>query len=411
MNFVSLYRSLLKGVHAAKGNPHHLQDTRFILSYPLVEPAFYTTTLGSGVEHPGPLKGIDAQKIVQLCCNDLRRAFESVSFEMVSVTQRFIHMRELAWLKSRLENIVSEATEQILNEARAVASDLPNDDFLSEEVFLRHTHGSSKEVSKAEAAAGSAVKRPKGVASAGALGLRQEMFILQHRTQFPLVREFFNSFAADPQAIANVAMSNAKLQDFVRRNTSRTVTCKNGDVAVTIAVRPFDSSITRKPVGEGSPFSHAYRYFMVRFHVVPHDPSVLSVDVINSYFLRLDVASLELVEDVGYLHASGVWKLAQQVNARRGNMSGSPRNVSGNADDGGGEKSCEVPDEAARPAQPSLQSDPSLQFELSFINASDGPTVMKGQLYYTLTEKDSKLNSEMRVRVISFGNLLLLNDE
>ncbi|RNF10265.1 uncharacterized protein Tco025E_06831 [Trypanosoma conorhini] len=415
MNFLPLYRSLLKRIHAAQRHPHHLQDIRFILSYPPVDTSSSTLTNSRGScdcnlqrrrQHTGP------SRVVRVCCEDLRRALlsstgatdaPSTPPALPPVAQRFIHLRELAWLKTRLEKISSETTQRILREAERVASELNEDDFLDDAVFAAKdpaTAGDTDDASRPHSDAEGDVGAT-GVASAGELGPRREMFVLRHLAPFPLAKNYLSSFKMDPCAIAAAAASNEQLINFVRRHVPRRVECRNADLALTVSVRPFDAALQGRPVATGSPFSQASRCFMLQFGLQPHDPTA-RIEVVSSYFLRLDVASSELLEDVGYVHAAHVWKLAQEPFRGGGECRGDTENSDGAAA-AEEEDHRQSPDEAEN-------EEASPRFELSFVNPTDNPMVMKGQLYYVLrTDGDKTPACELPVRVISFGHLLMFN--
>ncbi|CBH14728.1 hypothetical protein, conserved [Trypanosoma brucei gambiense DAL972] len=415
MNFVPLYRSILKGIHTAKRHPYHLQDIRFILSYPLVKPVYYATKPNSELKQLEPLQGIDTPLLVRTCLEDLRRAFMSVPSKDMSVAQQFVYMRELGWLKCRLENIASESTDAILKEARVVASEVTDDDFLDDQIIVRQGRPNNKELQCVQTGNNGSEMGDcgYGVASAGAIGLRYEMFILQNVAPLPLVKEFLSSFSQNTEAAAAAATSNQKLQEFARRYVPRTVMCQNEDLTLTVTVNAFDAALTRKSTEENNPFARVHRYFMIRFDLSPSDPLVLGVDVVNSYFLRLDAGSAELVEDIGYLHAADVWKLSQELRVKGSGSSTDSDDIKDNGcvDGSGSSKEHAAEGNVNCMDHNEHEHNPTSHFELSFINPSDGPTIMKGQLYYTLRTKSSASASKMNVGVISFGHILLFNDE
>ncbi|EKF31656.1 hypothetical protein MOQ_004501 [Trypanosoma cruzi marinkellei] len=420
MSLLPLYRSLLRRIHAAKCHPHHLQDIRFILSYPLVETASRTVTssdevCGSGLLQQQQQQRADSSHVVRACCDDLHRALlsdshvcdtPSTSRSLSPVAQRFIHMRELAWLKTRLEKVLSASTQTILKEAEMVASELNETDFLDDAFFAEKDPTKDGEAEKEWRPHNNAEEDicATGVASAGELGLRREMFVLRHIAPFPLAAYYLSSFNMDSRAIVAAAGNNERLLDFVQQHVPRRVVCQNADLTLTVSVRLFDEAMEGKRVEKGSPFSQARRSFMLSFELQPHDPTT-RIDVVNSYFLRLDVASSELLEDVGYIHAAHIWKLAQYPHRGNGTCCDS---IDDNDDDG--RSNGDATDDHHRHCHEGVVDDVTSQFELSFINPSDNPMVMKGQLYYILrAENDNSPACELPVRVISFGQLLLFN--
>ncbi|KEG11347.1 hypothetical protein DQ04_02721060 [Trypanosoma grayi] len=323
---------------------------------------------------------------------------QAASPNLTPVAQRFIHMRELAWLKTRLEDVMSNATDAILKEARMVASDLSECDFLDDALFSRTAtqHDEDAADGKIRHDACEENKCVGGVASAGELGPRREMFILRHVAPFPLAKEYLGAFGMDRNAVSAAAVSHEQLVDFARCHVPRRITCQNSDLTITVTVRPFDPAVTGGRLAEsGGPFAQAHRCFMLRFDLQPHDPAA-RIDVVNSYFLRLDLASSELLEDVGYVHAAHVWRLSQPPFRRRDSNKGSSSSGDNDNDNDNGNGYTE-----------SLP-----RFELSFVNPSDSPMVMKGELYYILrTDNDKTPACELPIRVVSFGHLLLFNGE
>lgn len=411
MCFLPLYRSLLKRLHAAQNYPHHLQDIRFILSYPpLVSGALCTGAEGGGVGDC-ELRPLDNAQVVRSCAADLRRALLPPSFVSSpppTVAERFIRMRELAWLRTRLEDISSEATRAIRREARMVESELGEGDFLDDDTFAENkmAAGTTEPCGGAgrDECAG-------GVASAGELGKRREMFVLRRVAPFPLAREYLSDFTMDPKAVATACASSERLVEFVQRHVPRCVECQNADLTLSVSVRLFDAAMIGRRVEqweEECPFAQARRHFMLHFSLRPHDRRS-RVDVVNSYFLRLDVASSELLEDVGYVHAAHVWQVAQTLgNEECGGALGDPDKSNNNNDNSNNNNAGNEGGEQDEVDAVDARS----QFELSFLNPSDNPMVMKGQLYYTLrTDNDNTDASNLPIRVISFGHLLLFNGD
>ncbi|KAG8344676.1 hypothetical protein ERJ75_000776500 [Trypanosoma vivax] len=398
MNFAPVYRALLKGIHAAREFPHHLQDIRFILSYPLVHPVLHATQGSGEAQRLMNEPCVDSALIVRICCRDLRRAIQSTGRNNSGphsgslVAQQFIRMRELAWLKARLENITSEATTTLLKECHTVGSKLSDKDFLDDELFERTEPGCAPTSSGSNSQENSSA----AVASAGAIGPRREMFVLRNTSSFPLIKEFLGSFSVSPRGAAEAAeTSNEHLQSFVKQNIPRTVTSQNEDITLTVTVRPFDPNAAYKSGSDDCPFAQAHRYLMLNFLLEPYNDRAC-VDVVNSYFVRLDVASSELVEDVGYVHASHVLNLSQREEASESGDGGKARKSEG----------------TKKRIIWHRSSPGSSQFELSFINLSDTPAVMKGQLHYIIrTENKKQGTSESTVRTISFGHILLFNGE
>ncbi|RNF12002.1 hypothetical protein TraAM80_00562 [Trypanosoma rangeli] len=419
MNYLSLYRSLLKRIHAAHRHPHHLQDIRFILSYPPVDANSCTSKTScercdfnqQQQQRAGP------SQIVRACCEDLRCALlPSTGVEdalltspaLSPVAQQFINLRELVWLKTRLEKIVSDSTQKIVREAEMVASELSENDFLDDAVFDEKDPTKNLETDDAlmPHSDSEGDERATGVASAAELGLRREMFVLRHLAPFPLAKHYLSSFNMEPRAVLAAATSTERLIDFARRHIPRRVECRNADLTLTVSVRLFDAALQGKLPEQGSPFSQAYRCFMLQFDLQPHDPAA-RIEVVNSYFLRLDVASSELLEDVGYVHAAHVWTLVQEPFRGIGKCGGS----SGNGDCSDSRNAEAAAEEDYRHNQNEGENEEVLsRFELSFVNPGDNPMVMKGQLYYVLRmDSDKSPTCELPVRVISFGHLLLFN--
>lgn len=76
-------------------------------------------------------------------------------------------------------------------------------------------------------------------------------------------------------------------------------------------MNPFDAKYTHKDQAGVGFFATAHRQFMVRFTLKPIR-STNYIQIVNSYFARLDFHTGQLIEEVGYLHSGDVRQLLQE---------------------------------------------------------------------------------------------------
>lgn len=76
-------------------------------------------------------------------------------------------------------------------------------------------------------------------------------------------------------------------------------------------MKPFDAKYTHKDQAGVGFFATAHRQFMVHFTVKPIKPTNY-IQIVNSYFARLDFNTGQLIEEIGYLHSSDVRRLLQE---------------------------------------------------------------------------------------------------
>ncbi|KAH9601411.1 hypothetical protein LSM04_001399 [Trypanosoma melophagium] len=456
MNLIPYYRSILKGIHAAKHCPHHLQDIRFILSYPPVENIIKSTCNTQDVcknsseeKEPHKQEKVDSNYIVRICCEDLRRAFlpdscisstnELISPILSPAAQRFIHLRELLWIKERLEDIARNNKEMGLvggihaengNVEKCVDSENDVIGFLGDEVFLNEDLQSGekekhlrKEKDKNEDCDILAFHEDilpdntvtnddndndntdkdfnlldrninslyRGIPTIGDLYGRGEPVLAMHSTSFHLTKHYLNSFGLNLHAITEVITSTERLTQFLQEQIPRTVTCRNENITLTATVRPFDTALGKCSVKGVDPFELARRTFVLEFSLKPENPSHI-VDMVDAYLLRLDVRSSQLIEEFSRKDSSRLfWMMNERcVEKDHSRSTGSD------------------PKEDVE----SKDSDVSKIFELTISNPSNNPTIMKGQLYYVLrTEEDDEIGlHKLPIFSISFGHLLFSNE-
>lgn len=351
------------------------------------------------------------------------------------VALQVLHYRDLLWLQKRLARILSDATTRRLGQVLDIATGPTAKDFIPDEFFTPSGSGTRGSTDSAGSQADPASPGPQGkessgaigtdasvvvdkktgattvsnphlpvpsgasderaaneVISAGAIGFQHEVFVVRQKGEFPMAARFLSDFhVLDADQLQAKSRSHADLVELVRHKVPTTTVCRNEDVKLTVQVAPFDLRYTNRDYAGVGYFATAHRQFNVKFTFTPQDTQA-RVQIVNSYFARLDVAGQELVEEVGYLHSYDVMRMLQERDngaAFHKTPPASPPKTS-------------APDAASTP-------DPTgegREFELYFFNYSDSPSVLKGVFYYKTGTGDDVRHEP--IKMIPFG-LVLLN--
>lgn len=471
MKVAPAYRGVLKQLRTAcRTHPHYVQDIRFLLSLPLHTsdneahtvvpfpavslPAAQSDHTTSDASVPEYLQrsgadcySIDRDALFAMSYADLHSAVHdtaaSASGSTINpVARQVLQYRNLLWLRERLARILSVKTQQLLSTSISISRGPREDDFIPDDAFAA---GSETEGGDATEAAGTGAATatatapspgvgvlaaggmtaetvdesdPEVVYSAGAIGLQQEMFVLRHREAFPMAAQFLAGFpTVTADELAGCAHQQAALTQLVRQKFPSTVTCQDAHVSLSVTAAPYDAEYTSKEHAGVGYFSAAHRQFRVQFSLEPLAPDGTGAErsevlVVNSYFVRLDMELMQLVEEVGYLHSSDVLRMLRErdygdhfstfIGSGVAEVLGE-----GVLDSGEDSTSKSATTRAADATAPptSADSDDARVFSLYFTNPTDAPMVLKGMLYYKLAKRRDLVQAP--IRCIPFGFLLL----
>lgn len=394
--------------------------------------------------------------LFNLCYADLQSALRQptqTESGVNPVAQQVVRYRNLLWLKGRLERILSEKTTQQLATSLNVSEGPTDDGFIPDAFFEEEVEkqirdadvrgGSSARSSTEKDTATAAASSPSSttgdssggtargarfdsvasaaidetnadvVYSAGAIGLHCEMFVLNHRESFPMAAHFLAGFPTVPASeLASCAHQQAALVRLVRERYSTTVTCEDAYVSLSVAVELHDLHYrTREHAGVGF-FATAHRVFRVHMSVEPLSLGEAGVAertevlIVNSYFVRLDMEVMEVVEQVGYLASRDVLRMLRE---RDGDdvyddfIGSTVAETLGEGELKEG-KTTAPADSAAPNTAPSMTSK-GHSFSLCFLNPTDAPIVLKGMLYYKVGKRRELATAP--IRCIPFGSVLL----
>lgn len=394
------------------------------------------------------------------------------------VALQMLRCRELLWLRHRLDTVLHHVTTQRLAHVLNVAAGPTEVDFIPDHYFDKeegggHATGSTTErtaheesvwaelddedddaanlspsscvVGASSTSRDSAPARMRPVHSAGAIGAQREMYVLRHVGSFPLARHFLKGVGGlSEQQLELCTHSHECLQKLVRQCVSREFICRDNQVQLSVQACAFDARFQRnRRTAALGYFATSHRQFMLKFRIDPvncSDPDV-QIQMINSYFTRLDVKTGELIEEVGYLHSYDVRCMLQErdlpihvptppaadeavgddddARARNGRpdaVDGSrvskkcPEDDQGDTKDGVTATSS-LPsgkEDTGTDAEAPVTTGRGRHFDLFFLNPSDGPCVLRGVFFYkrgcSLTIRDEAIH------VISFGPVLLSSE-
>ncbi|CAJ1036545.1 hypothetical protein Q4I30_007484 [Leishmania utingensis] len=426
---------------------------------------------------------IDTTTLFAMCYADLHNAVREAApaaGDMNPVAMQIVRYRNLLWLQERLVRVLSSKTRQLLATSLSISRGPTEHDFIPDNIFEKNASPSSSggggttssttpvaqltgpgaiaggdrpskaatttavlAHSSAEKTPGDAAESfapatadgnlaeaveendPDIVYSAGAIGQQQEVFVLRHREAFPMAAQFLAGFPTVTVAeLAACAHQRAALMQLVRERFPKTLTCQDSNVKLSVSLEPYDVEYTSKEHAGMGYFAAAHRQFRVRFSLEPLSPDGTGAEraevlVVNSYFVRLDMELMQLVEEVGYLHSSDVLRMLRE------------RDYSDHFSDFIGSGVAEVLGEGVL-AEPSVgkraatttSSDKrtkshssttthapatvaagSRVFSLYFVNHSDAPMVLKGLLYYKLGKLRHLAHAP--IQCIPFGFLLM----
>ncbi|KAG5492688.1 hypothetical protein JKF63_01267 [Porcisia hertigi] len=424
---------------------------------------------------------VDPSALFSMCYRDLHNAVcesDSVEGAMNPVATQIMRYRNLLWLQERLARVLSSKTRQLLATSLSISQGPTEGDFIPDEFFDKkkaHSRGNSSSSSgplaperagDADIAGDGCVAEPPSttgtspqsaadkmthntmatfaattphgglteaveendpdiVYSAGAIGQQQEVFVLRHREAFPMAAQFLSGFPTiTASELASCAYQRASLTQLVQQKLPTSTTCQNEDVSLSVSLEPYDVEYTSKEHAGIGYFSAAHRQFRVRFALEPHAPQGTGAErtevlVVNSYFVRLDMELMQLVEEVGYLHSGDVLRMLRErdygdhfsefIGSEVAEVLGEEVFVAPN--EGKSVTAADSPD-TSRSSLPSLSThapatpaEGSRVFTLYFANYSDAPMVLKGLLYYKLGQRHQL--SQAPIRCIPLGFLLM----
>ncbi|KAG5466851.1 hypothetical protein LSCM1_01028 [Leishmania martiniquensis] len=416
---------------------------------------------------------IDTTTLFAMCFTDLHNALHEsvpVATGMNSVAIQIMRYRNLLWLQQRLARVLSSKTKQLLATSLSISSGPTEQDFIPDDFFQKKSSRSggatpsaalSAQKTGAAAASGddrlaeagsatttmsqstaeatsidptaSSAPAPAGrgpvelveesdpdiVYSAGAIGQQQEVFALRHREAFPMAAQFLAGFPTVTAAeLATCAFQQAALTQLVREKFPTRLTCHDASVSLSVSVEPYDVEYTNKEHAGIGYFAAAHRQFRVRFSLVPlsHEETGAEraeVLVVNSYFVRLDMELMQLVEEVGYLHSSDVLRMLRErdygdhfsefIGSGVAEVLG--EGVFTALSEGEGSTAAAATEKKTGEQPSATVAEGSRVFSLYFANYSDAPMVLKGILYYKLGKRRHLARAP--IRCIPFGFLLM----
>ncbi|KAG5492143.1 hypothetical protein GH5_01049 [Leishmania sp. Ghana 2012 LV757] len=417
---------------------------------------------------------IDTTRLFERCYSDLNKAVREsgpVAGGMNPVAMQIVRYRNLLWLQQRLARVLSSKTKQLLATSLSISRGPTDQDFIPDDFFEQKKSNSSggatpsaaptpqqagaqvatsdarlaetapattastwasadiasKDVTASSlpgAAARGLVEAveegdPDIVYSAGAIGQQQEVFVLRHREAFPMAAQFLAGFPTVTAAeLATCAFQQAALTHLVRQKFPTKLTCQDASVSLSVSVEPYDVEYTNKEHAGMGYFAAAHRQFRVRFSLEPLSPEGTGAErsevlVVNSYFVRLDMELMQLVEEVGYLHSSDVLRMLRE----RDYGDHFSEFIGSGMAEVLGEEVFSAPNEqkeataAASPDQSTgkqssvTAAEGSRVFSLYFSNHSDAPMVLKGLLYYKVGRR--RHLAQASIQCIPFGFLLM----
>lgn len=420
---------------------------------------------------PSQCTQLNSKALFSLCCEDLRAAMKrplcplpastslSSRASMSEIALQVLRYRDLLWLQRRLERVLSAETRSALAVSLGVVEGPTSDgDFIPDRVLetmlcaaevvpLDSTTAASataspaglsaanalqggKNNNAAKSSSSDAAEMPSGAAnewnpnlafSAGAIGQQREMFVLRHREEFHMLSSFLFGFPNICREELEACRNNqAAIVTLAQKRIPSSLSCHNEDIRLSVSVSPFDAAYTTKEHAGAGYFATAHRQFYVSFSLEPLSAHVSSkedvvqggndrirIQVVNSYFARVDLSSLQLIEEVGYVDSSDVlWMLNDHLRSGR-RVPLSESEVAAALDE-------PIPGSSWPSSMPPVEGHVNgrerglrshRQFQLLFTNPSDAATVLKGILHYKIA-----LQGELHdapIRVIPFGFLLL----
>lgn len=436
VNFPAKYRTLLKLIRrAACERPHYLQEMRHLLSRPLVlsplvecddvlesgaviqrlEPLTVDNYLSAP---PSRIHRINKNLLHHVCVIDLRQNLDQpADHNQPNVLQQQVkHFRELSWLQSRLEEILSEKTTAHLRDSFFVNA--PG--AASEDSFVRNTDidadDSGSDIATTESATVSPLKNAVGadssaLASAGAQGIQSELWVDEHLCQpFPLSVQYLEDIKAlDLQKIRGGNVSSQGLASMLQDVAQTSVFTRNEDVKLTVTIEPFDEDYSAHVHAGYGYFKHAHQLFMAVFNIEALRRDYV-VHVCNTYLTQLDVVSNTLFETVGHVDATDVVYAAQRnvlcglvADFREGPVAADEDDDDGKPpahdEEAGEDTECPLSHEVA------LSNPRTFRLLIPNPSKSDNAMLMKGLVYY----KVGKANNvdAKPIKVIAFGGLSL----
>ncbi|KAK7195701.1 hypothetical protein NESM_000500400 [Novymonas esmeraldas] len=418
---------------------------------------------------------IDSDALLAACCADMHTAVREVvplGAGMNPVASQILRYRNLLWLQERLSRVLSGKTQDLLTAALSISKGPTDDDFIPDSFFHKSsagdtgaaaspateavpprnrdgagdtsedgaegsvgsckTDGTADATTRAGAAGAAGAipavgveeNDPAVVYSAGAVGQQHEMFVLRHREPFPMATQFLSGFSVVAASkLAACACQQAALTKLVRQEFPTAVTCEDARVRLSVSLGPYDAEYTSKEHAGVGYFADAHRQFRVRFSLVPLAPNGAGAErtevlVVNSYFVRLDMELMQLVEEVGYLHSSDVLRMLRErdYGDHLSDFVGggvadilSDGVLAAHGDGAGGVDALPPPSSSADAAESPPRCDTPVPadgrrvFSLYFVNHTDSPMVLKGMLYYKIAPRCQL--AQASIHCIPFGSL------
>lgn len=382
MNFAYTYRVLLRKLKkACTQKPHFVVDLRVLLSYDIP-----SRNLSFPCEYPPHICGreallIDTNSLFELSKMNLRHSIERSLSDLPGkrlplIASHILYKKELMWINQRLDGVLSDSTEKALRMLQRIGEGPTEGDFIPDDFF--DGHSTNVGVSKNEAFDSNAIY------SAGALGSQRELVVLSRRErEFPLLHCFLGSSVLDHTFVNERYTESGCISSLIQAVSSK-LSSKWGAVGMHAAVRVeamlFDEDYQNTSESGGGQFRKAHRQFYVSLRVKPLMSKVLRI--INVHFFRLEMQTKEMVEDVGYVDDAHVLRMIREhIKAK---SAGDDKSMNTDPDDDNDEAST------------------SHEFKVAFKSLSDGPTIVKGILYFKHADSQEALE-RCDVEAMPFG--------
>lgn len=401
MNFVTSYRSILKLLKkGCESQPHFINDVRVILSLGMVgrkDPVNFPPSYSSFHSPSGKdCVQVDTEALWKRCKTDLRDAVERdvahfSGKRLPLIAAQILYKKELNWISQRLQKILSSATSEALRELRNISAGPNEADFIPDSFFSHPSQSPPVEGEIASSTINENGSSTNMLYSAGAIGPHRELIVYCRRERdFPLMHAFVGPVAVGSEEFGErytQAKCILRLIQSVQYSLKSSLESENDHAKVKVEVLPFDDGYKNKSEAGVGQFSTAHRQFYV--HISLTGLKEKMVEIVNVHFFRLEMSSQDLIEDIGYIDFAQVC-----VNVRDRLL----------------ELGLESPLITQKGSEKKLAADDvpmgsQLTFKVAFKSLTDGPTVVKGVLYYRCGESADVLK-ERSLEAIPFGPIV-----
>lgn len=396
MNFATSYRLILKQLKkGCNSQPHFINDVRVLLSLGMIGrkeltsfPPTYSSLHSSSAKE---CMQVDTEALWTRCKTDLRQAIERKidhfsGKRLPLIASQIMYKKELNWLSERLQTIIHSSTSSTLSTLRKISEGASQTDFIPDSFFDTCT-STPAEVDvpcNHENVVGDST-----LYSAGGIGHHREPVVYCHREKdFPLMHSFLGPSVVGSEEFEE-RYTQAKCILRLIHSTQyslESTSCTEGENAkVQVEALPFDEEYKNKSEAGVGQFSTAHRQFYV--HISLFGLNEKMVQIVNVHFFRLEMNSKDLLEDIGYMDFSQICSNVREKLLEVGvDSSLNTLKEKANQTDG-------------------VRVGTKLTFKVAFKSLADGPTILKGILYYKCGESVEVLR-ERSLEAITFGPIV-----